>query len=78
MDEATSFVDVQTDSLIQETIRNEFKESTTITIAHRIKTIINYDRIMVLDSGKIIEFDSPKNLLNNPKSSFNAFVLGSV
>ncbi|OII75013.1 ABC ATPase [Cryptosporidium ubiquitum] len=72
LDEATSFVDIQTDSLIQETIRSEFKGCTILTIAHRIKTIINYDKILVLDSGRVFEFDTPQNLLRNPKSVFSS------
>ncbi|KAH8581960.1 ABC ATpase with 10 transmembrane domains [Cryptosporidium sp. chipmunk genotype I] len=72
LDEATSFVDIQTDSLIQETIKSEFKGCTILTIAHRIKTIINYDRILVLESGRVFEFDTPQNLLRNPKSVFSS------
>eukprot|EP01135_Chromosphaera_perkinsii_P008905 Nk52_evm15s1524 gene=Nk52_evmTU15s1524 len=63
MDEATASVDVTTDTLIQETIKTEFKNSTVLTIAHRLKTIIDYDKVLVLDSGKVKEFDSPSNLL---------------
>lgn len=74
LDEATSFVDIQTDSLIQETIKSEFRGCTILTIAHRIKTIINYDRILVLESGRVFEFDSPQNLLRNPKSVFSSLV----
>lgn len=74
LDEATSFVDIQTDSLIQETIKSEFEGCTILTIAHRIKTIINYDRILVLESGRVFEFDSPQNLLRNPKSVFSSLV----
>lgn len=51
MDEATANIDELTDSLIQDMIKNEFKDSTVITIAHRLNTIINYDRILVLDDG---------------------------
>ncbi|KAJ1613817.1 ABC ATPase [Cryptosporidium canis] len=72
LDEATSFVDIQTDALIQETIRSEFKGCTILTIAHRINTIINYDRILVLESGRVFEFDTPQNLLRNPKSVFSS------
>jgi len=64
MDEATASVDFETDSLIQLTIRKEFKNCTVLTIAHRIKTIMDSDRVMVLDKGKIIEFDSPEALMN--------------
>lgn len=70
LDEATAAVDVETDELIQNTIRKEFKDCTIVTIAHRLNTIMDYDRIIFMDKGKIIEFDSPANLLKNPKSGF--------
>merc|ERR1712001_446524 len=63
LDEATAAVDLETDDLIQETIRTEFKDSTVLTIAHRLNTIMDYDRIMVLDKGQIAEFDTVKELL---------------
>ncbi|CDK29420.1 unnamed protein product [Kuraishia capsulata CBS 1993] len=62
LDEATSSVDYETDSLIQKTIVNEFGKCTILCIAHRLKTILNYDKILVLDKGEIIEFDKPINL----------------
>uniref|UniRef100_A0A0R3RUJ2 ABC-type glutathione-S-conjugate transporter n=1 Tax=Elaeophora elaphi TaxID=1147741 RepID=A0A0R3RUJ2_9BILA len=70
LDEATAAVDLETDSLIQETIRREFNTSTVLTIAHRLHTVIDYDRIIVLENGSIREFDSPKNLLANRSSIF--------
>ncbi|KAF7458126.1 multidrug resistance-associated protein 1-like [Cryptosporidium felis] len=72
LDEATSFVDIQTDALIQQTIKTEFFGCTILTIAHRIKTIADYDRVLVLDYGRILEFDSPHSLLGNPKSAFSS------
>ena len=63
MDEATSSVDFETDSLIQQTVRTEFVDCTILTIAHRIHTIIDCDRVLVLDNGVVADFDSPKNLL---------------
>ncbi|XP_018496938.2 multidrug resistance-associated protein 1 [Galendromus occidentalis] len=74
LDEATAAVDVLTDSLIQETIQTEFASCTIITIAHRINTIINYDKILVLDAGEVREFDSPQNLLADTSSLFSAIV----
>ncbi|TKR66776.1 hypothetical protein L596_023017 [Steinernema carpocapsae] len=70
LDEATAAVDVNTDSLIQQTIRKEFAQSTVLTIAHRLNTIMDYDRIMVLEQGKVVEMDSPQNLLANKQSLF--------
>ena len=61
---------METDDLIQETIRKEFCLSTIVTIAHRLNTIIDYDRVLVMDQGMVAEFDSPKNLLANHKSIF--------
>ena len=63
MDEATSSVDYNTEKLIQKTLINNLKGSTIITIAHRIKTIIGYDRIFVMDKGELIEEGSPKDLI---------------
>ncbi|XP_075174074.1 LOW QUALITY PROTEIN: multidrug resistance-associated protein 1-like [Anomaloglossus baeobatrachus] len=65
LDEATAAVDLETDELIQSTIRNEFKDSTVITIAHRLNTIMDYTRIVVFDKGEIVEFDTPSRLLEN-------------
>lgn len=70
LDEATASVDVQTDKIIQETIRSEFKDKTILTIAHRLDTIMDSDRVLVLDKGEIAEFDSPENLLKNPEGIF--------
>lgn len=64
LDEATSSVDYETDAKIQATIAKEFSDCTILCIAHRLKTIIDYDKILVLDRGAIKEFDSPWNLFN--------------
>ncbi|KAL0089956.1 hypothetical protein J3Q64DRAFT_1878979 [Phycomyces blakesleeanus] len=63
MDEATASVDFETDKKIQNTIREEFVSSTLICIAHRLRTIIDYDRVLVLDQGNVVEYDTPANLL---------------
>ncbi|XP_029980719.1 multidrug resistance-associated protein 4-like isoform X2 [Sphaeramia orbicularis] len=65
IDEATANVDPRTDSLIQQTIRDKFQECTVLTIAHRLNTIIDCDRILVLDAGRIQEYDEPYVLLQN-------------
>lgn len=70
MDEATASVDFETDKAIQKTISTEFADSTILCIAHRLHTVIEYDRILVLDQGQIIEFDSPLTLINNSESAF--------
>ncbi|VDI73924.1 Hypothetical predicted protein [Mytilus galloprovincialis] len=70
LDEATAAVDLETDDLIQNTIRTEFSDCTILTIAHRLNTIMDYTRVMVLDAGVIKEFDSPNNLLKDSNSLF--------
>ncbi|KAK8775376.1 hypothetical protein V5799_031279 [Amblyomma americanum] len=61
---------METDDLIQATIRREFAECTVITIAHRLNTILDYDKIMVLDRGRIVEFEEPRELLKRETSAF--------
>ena len=63
MDEATANIDYKTESFLQNSINEQLKDCTVITIAHRIKTIINYDKILVLNNGEIVEYDSPQSLL---------------
>ncbi|KAF9308629.1 Multidrug resistance-associated protein 1 [Podila horticola] len=63
LDEATAAVDVETDELIQRTIRKEFKDRTILTIAHRIKTVMDFDKILVLEQGRMQEYESPQTLL---------------
>ncbi|KAF9135844.1 hypothetical protein BGW39_011433 [Mortierella sp. 14UC] len=74
MDEATASVDFATDERIQTTIRNELGDSTLITVAHRLRTIMDYDRVLVLEEGRVVEFDSPINLITNPSSRFRDMV----
>ena len=64
LDEATAAVDADTDALLQTVLRTEFGTATTLTIAHRLNTIIDSDYILVMDDGRAAEFDTPKNLLS--------------
>ena len=61
---------METDGLIQATIRKEFSVCTIVTIAHRLNTVIDYDRILVLDQGHMVEYDSPTALLSQKTSTF--------
>jgi ABC-type multidrug transport system fused ATPase/permease subunit len=63
MDEATSSVDLETDAFIQKMIRIRFHDTTLLTVAHRLTSIMDYDKILVIDSGRAAEFGSPKELL---------------
>lgn len=70
MDEATASIDHKTDALIQKLIAENFRDCTILTIAHRLNTIIGYDKILVLDSGKAAEFDAPYVLLQRENGIF--------
>ena len=70
LDEVTANVDFATDRLIQETIRSKFDDCTVITIVHRVNTILDYDRVLVLERGRVMEFDKPEVRLRNEASKF--------
>jgi len=70
LDEATSSVDFETDSAIQTTLRTSFSGCTVLTIAHRVNTIMDSDKILVLSDGVVAEFDSPELLLADKSSQF--------
>lgn len=74
MDEATASIDNATDALIQQMIRENFKDATVLTIAHRLNTILDSDRILVLDDGKIAEFDTPEKLRKKQDGIFRSMV----
>jgi len=77
LDEATSSIDFATDAKIQATIREEFTDSLLLTVAHRLRTVIDYDRLVVLDRGKIAEFDTPYNLIKKENGVFRGMALKS-
>ncbi|XP_062549081.1 multidrug resistance-associated protein 1-like isoform X2 [Armigeres subalbatus] len=72
LDEATAAIDLDTDDLIQKTIRTEFAECTILTIAHRLNTILDSDKVLVLDKGLVAECDSPQNLLADKNTIFHS------
>ncbi|CAK9166895.1 unnamed protein product [Ilex paraguariensis] len=74
LDEATASVDTATDNLIQQTLRQHFSDSTVITIAHRITSVLDSDMVLLLDLGLIEEYDTPTKLLENKSSSFARLV----
>ena len=78
LDEATASVDSETDALIQQAIGANFGEQTVLTIAHRIQTIANSDSVLVLDDGKVAEYDKPAVLLQRPSSLYYSLVHESL
>ncbi|CAG9819495.1 unnamed protein product [Phaedon cochleariae] len=74
MDEATANVDTNTDSLIQKTIGKNFKDCTMLTIAHRLNTIMDYDKVLVMEMGEAVEFAPPHELLQIPEGYFTKMV----
>ncbi|XP_050518318.1 probable multidrug resistance-associated protein lethal(2)03659 isoform X1 [Diabrotica virgifera virgifera] len=75
LDEATANVDPYTDSLIQKAIRKNFDKCTVLTIAHRINTIMDSDKVLVMDAGRVVEFDHPHTLLQNQNGVFYSLVM---
>ncbi len=74
LDEATASVDVATDALVQATIREAFADCTVLTIAHRLGTVLDSDRIMVLSSGRLVEFDRPEVLASRPQGALRGLL----
>ncbi|XP_050502056.1 probable multidrug resistance-associated protein lethal(2)03659 isoform X1 [Diabrotica virgifera virgifera] len=75
LDEATANVDLHTDGLIQKTIRKKFADCTVITVAHRLHTIMDSDKVLVMDAGEILEYDSPYILLQNTNGVFYSLLM---
>jgi ATP-binding cassette, subfamily C (CFTR/MRP), member 1 len=74
MDEATASCDPETDNLIQRTVRQEFRGVTILTIAHRLPTIIDYDKVLVMGGGRVLEYDTPSALLSRSGGAFSDMV----
>ncbi|XP_040839365.1 ATP-binding cassette sub-family C member 10 isoform X1 [Ochotona curzoniae] len=77
IDEATASVDQKTEQLLQQTIRKRFADKTVLTIAHRLNTILNSDRVLVLQAGRVVELDSPSALRRQPHSLFQQLLQSS-
>ena len=74
LDEATASIDGETDAFIQRMLRTRFPNTTLVTIAHRLNTVMDYDCVLVMDNGRASEFDSPTNLLSNEDGIFSQLV----
>ena len=74
LDEATANIDVVTEKKILELITKEFSDSTVITIAHRLNTIIQSDMVLLLANGKKVEYDTPQALMSDPNSAFSGLL----
>ena len=77
LDEATSAVDMQTDGLIQKSIREEFVDCTLVVIAHRLSTVVDFDRVLVLGEGRVVEFGTPRELFEDEDGAFRGMVMES-
>lgn len=77
LDESTASLDATSDAAVQRTIRQEMQDATLLVVAHRIRGIVSFDKVLVLDAGKMIEFDKPSKLLRTPGSAFRELCLRS-
>ena len=74
MDEATSNIDMEADAKIQNMLKTVFGDCTVISIAHRIDTILWYDKVLVMEQGQVLEYDTPDKLKNDTSSEFHALL----
>nr|XP_054929019.1 ATP-binding cassette sub-family C member 2-like [Dermacentor andersoni] len=74
MDEATSHMDSDTDRIVQATLRQSFAYCTVLTIAHRLETILDYDKILVMSKGRVVEYGSTQKLASNRNSAFHTML----
>ena len=74
LDEATASVDYNTDQILQHVIHSELQGRTVLTVAHRVETVLDYDRILVIDGGRVVEFNTPQSLLKAKSSCFAQIV----
>ena len=74
MDEATANIDIKTEETIQKLMHERFEQATVITIAHRLNTVFHSDKVLVMDKGEAVEYDSPHRLLEDKSSIFYSFV----
>lgn len=74
LDEATANVDPDTDKLIQDTIRTKFSDCTVLTIAHRLHTVMDNDKVLVMDAGEVVEFGHPYELIQKPDGFFKRLI----
>lgn len=74
LDEATANVDCETDKIVQRMIDKKFANSTVLAITHRMHTVMSYDKILVMDAGRVVEYDSPRNLLRDGNGIFNNLI----
>lgn len=74
LDEATANVDPDTDKLIQDTIRTKFSDCTVLTIAHRLHTVMDNDKVLVMDAGEVVEFGHPYELIQKSDGHFRRLV----
>lgn len=78
LDEASSSLDIATDAKIQQVIRSAFQDCTVITVAHRLNTLLDYDQVLVLSEGRLLESGRPSDLLHNSDSAFSKLYNGQA